>query len=33
VRSTLPAPLAAGLYTVLCQTADGQLYSRRVTIE
>jgi len=32
-RRTLTAPLAPGLYTVLCQTADGQLYSRRVVVE
>ncbi|AWM34829.1 PKD domain-containing protein [Hymenobacter nivis] len=32
-RRTLDAPLAAGLYTVLCQAADGQLYSRRVVVE
>lgn len=30
---TLTAPLAAGLYTVLCQIANGQLYSRRVVVE
>ena len=29
----LDAPLAPGLYTVLCQTANGQLYSRRVVVE
>ena len=29
----LTAPLAAGLYTVLCQTADGQLFARRVVVE
>ncbi len=33
LRNTQPAPSAAGLYTVLCQTADGQLYSRRFTID
>jgi len=32
-RHTLAAPVSAGLYTVLCQTADGQLYSRRVAVE
>ncbi|TPG72344.1 PKD domain-containing protein [Hymenobacter nivis] len=32
-RRTLDAPLAPGLYTVLCQAADGQLYSRRVVVE
>ena len=32
-RRSLDAPLATGLYTVLCQTADGQLYSRRVVVE
>ncbi|MFD1468825.1 PKD domain-containing protein [Hymenobacter caeli] len=32
-RRSLDAPLASGLYTVLCQTADGQLYSRRVVVE
>ena len=32
-RRSLDAPLAAGLYTVLCQTASGQLYSRRVVVE
>jgi PKD repeat protein len=32
-RHILTSPLAAGLYTVLCQTADGQLYSRRVVVE
>ena len=32
-RCTLTAPLASGLYTVLCQTADGQLYSRHVAID
>ncbi|MGI4883412.1 MAG: PKD domain-containing protein [Janthinobacterium lividum] len=32
-RRTLDAPLAAGLYTVLCQAADGQLYSHRVVVE
>ena len=30
---TLDAPLASGLYTVLCQTADGQRYARRVVVE
>ncbi len=30
---TLAAPLAAGLYTVLCQTADGLLHSRHVAVE
>jgi PKD repeat protein len=30
---TITAPLTAGLYTVLCQTADGQFYSRRVAVE
>ncbi|WP_166647934.1 PKD domain-containing protein [Hymenobacter sp. UV11] len=30
---TLSAPLAAGLYTVLCETADGQRYTRRVVVE
>ena len=32
-RRTLDAPLASGLYTVLCQTADGQRYARRVVVE
>ena len=32
-RRILDAPLATGLYTVLCQAADGQLYSRRVVVE
>ncbi|WP_375416439.1 PKD domain-containing protein [uncultured Hymenobacter sp.] len=32
-RRVLTSPVAAGLYTVLCQTADGQLYSRRVVVE
>lgn len=32
-RRSLDAPLASGLYTVLCQTADGQLYARRVVVE
>lgn len=32
-RRSLDAPLASGLYTVLCQTASGQLYSRRVVVE
>ena len=32
-RYTVAAPISAGLYLVLCQTADGQLYSRRVTVE
>ncbi len=32
-RRTLTSPVAAGLYTVLCQTEDGQLYSRRVVVE
>ena len=32
-RHTLTAPLASGLYTVLCRTADGQLYARRVVVE
>ena len=31
-RQLLDAPLTAGLYTVLCQTANGQQYSRRVVI-
>jgi PKD repeat protein/subtilisin family serine protease len=31
-KYTLTTPLSPGLYTVLCQTADGQLYSRRVAI-
>ncbi len=30
---SLSAPLAAGLYTVLCETADGQRYTRRVVVE
>lgn len=29
----LTSPVAAGLYTVLCQTADGQFYSRRVVVK
>ena len=33
VRQTLASPLAAGLYPVLCQTANGQLYSRRVVVQ
>jgi hypothetical protein len=32
-KYTLAAPLSSGLYTVLCQTADGQLYSRHVAVE
>ncbi|HEX8657338.1 MAG TPA: PKD domain-containing protein [Hymenobacter sp.] len=32
-RRVLEAPLASGLYTVLCRTADGQLYSRRIVVE
>ncbi len=32
-RRNLDAPLAPGLYTVLCQTANGQLFSRRVVVE
>ena len=32
-RQVLAAPLAAGLYTVLCQTAEGQLGSRRFVVE
>ena len=32
-RRELTSPVAAGLYTVLCQTADGQLYSRRVVVQ
>lgn len=32
-RRVLTSPVAAGLYTVLCQTADGQLYSRRVVVQ
>ena len=32
-RRTLDAPLASGLYTVLCQTADGQRYARRVVVQ
>ena len=32
-RREHPSPLAVGLYTVLCQTADGQRYSRRVVVE
>ncbi len=31
--TTLRSPVAAGLYTVLCQTADGQLFSRRFVVE
>jgi hypothetical protein len=31
-RQQLEAPLATGLYTVLCQTANGQQYTRRVVI-
>ncbi|MBD2770177.1 PKD domain-containing protein [Hymenobacter sp. BT664] len=33
VQRTLAMPLAAGLYTVLCQTADGQLFARRVEVQ
>jgi PKD repeat protein len=33
VRRMLPLPLAAGMYTILCQTADGQLFSRRVLVQ
>jgi PKD repeat protein len=29
----LAAPVSSGLYTVLCQTADGQLYSRHIAVE
>ena len=32
-RRTLEAPLASGLYTLLCKTADGQLFSRRLVVE
>ncbi len=32
-RRSLDAPLAPGLYTVLCQTASGQLFSRRVVVD
>jgi hypothetical protein len=32
-RRTLQAPLASGLYTLLCHTANGQLHSRRVVVE
>jgi hypothetical protein len=32
-KYTLAAPLSSGLYTMLCQTADGQLYSRHVAVE
>jgi PKD repeat protein len=32
-KYTLAAPLSSGLYTVLCQTADGQLYSRHVAVQ
>lgn len=31
-QQLLEAPLAAGIYTVLCQTANGQQYSRRVAV-
>lgn len=31
-RQQLDVPLATGLYTVLCQTANGQQYTRRVVI-
>ena len=33
IRRTLDSPVAAGLYTVLCQTQDGQFYSRRVVVK
>lgn len=33
LQRTVPIPLASGLYTVLCQTADGQLFSRRIVVE
>ena len=31
-RQPLVAPLATGMYTVLCQTASGQQYTRRVVV-
>ncbi|UYZ61460.1 PKD domain-containing protein [Hymenobacter weizhouensis] len=33
LRREVSVPLSAGLYTVLCQTADGQLFSRRVVVQ
>ena len=33
VRHTVATPLAAGIYTVLCQTADGKMFSRRVLVQ
>ncbi|WP_311182059.1 PKD domain-containing protein [Hymenobacter volaticus] len=33
LHRTLPVNLAPGLYTVLCQTADGQQFSRRVLVQ
>ena len=29
----LASPIAAGLYIVLCQTAEGQVYARRMVVE
>jgi PKD repeat protein len=33
VQRALPVQLASGIYTILCQTADGQLFSRRVLVQ